>query len=117
PPRLSDYRPDLAYLDDVFFKALGKQPADRFERCRAFAAAVAAQAAAVAETGGAAIAPHRRRGARGLVAVAYHRFSSRVRWSAALVCAVLIAVAATWSTLYSFEPESPQPNPALASRP
>ncbi len=40
PPRLSDYRPDLADLDDVFCKALAKQPADRFDRCRAFAAAV-----------------------------------------------------------------------------
>ncbi|WAJ47445.1 serine/threonine-protein kinase [Mycobacterium sp. Aquia_216] len=116
-PRLSDYRPDLAHLDDVFFKALGKQPADRFERCRAFAAAVAAQADGAGETGGAAIAADGGRGARGLVAAAYHRFSSRARWSAALVCAVLIAVAATWSTLYSFQPESPQPNPALASRP
>ncbi|HEY2501244.1 MAG TPA: serine/threonine-protein kinase [Mycobacterium sp.] len=117
PPRLSDYRPDLAYLDDVFFKALGKQPAERFERCRAFAAAVAEQVDGVAEAGGAVVSPHRRRGARGLVSAAYHRFSSRTRWSAALVCAVLIAVAATWSTLYSFQPESPQPNPALASRP
>src|SRR5262249_13698722 len=120
PPRLSDYRPELAHLDDVFFKALGKQPAERFERCRAFAAAVAEQVDAVAEpsaTGDATVLPHRRRGARGLVSSAYHRFSSRTRWSAALVCAVLIAVAATWSTLYSFAPETPQPNPALASRP
>jgi serine/threonine-protein kinase len=123
PPRLSDYRPELAHLDDVFFKALGKQPAERFERCRKFAAAVGehldgvAQAGRGTRAGGAAIVPHRRRGARGLVSAAYHRFSSRTRWSAALVCAVLIAVAATWSTLYSFQPESPQPNPALASRP
>jgi serine/threonine protein kinase, bacterial len=123
PPRLSDYRPELAHLDDVFFKALGKQPAERFERCRAFAAAVGEHVDGVAEAGrgtragGAVILPHRRRGARGLVSAAYHRFSSRTRWSAALVCAVLIAVAATWSTLYSFQPESPQPNPALASRP
>jgi serine/threonine protein kinase, bacterial len=123
PPRLSDYRPELAHLDDVFFKALGKQPAERFERCRAFAAAVGQHVDGVAEAGrgsgagGAAIMPHRRRGARGLVSAAYHRFSSRTRWSAALICAVLIAVAATWSTLYSFQPESPQPNPTLASRP
>src|SRR6201996_2308844 len=39
PPRLSDYRPDLADLDDVFFKALAKDPSDRFDRCRQFAAA------------------------------------------------------------------------------
>ena len=30
---------------------------------------------------------------------------------------MLIAVAATWSILYSFQPDSAQPNPALASRP
>jgi serine/threonine-protein kinase len=123
PPRLSDYRPELAHLDDVFFKALGKRPTERFERCRAFAAAVGERVDGVAEVargtqaGGAAVSTHRRRGARGLVSAAYHRFSSRTRWSAALVCAVLIAVAATWSTLYSFQPASPQPNPALASRP
>jgi serine/threonine protein kinase, bacterial len=113
PPRLSDYRPDLAYLDDVFFQALGKQPEDRFERCRVFAAAVSEQVDAVAESDAPAVAPRRRR----LGSVVYQRFSSRARWSAALVCAVLIAIAATWSTLYSFQPESPQPNPALASRP
>jgi serine/threonine-protein kinase len=43
PPRLSDYRPDLAGLDEVFFQALAKQPADRFERCRQFAAALGEQ--------------------------------------------------------------------------
>jgi serine/threonine-protein kinase len=37
PPRLSDYRPDLAYLDDVLLKALAKEPEDRFDRCREFA--------------------------------------------------------------------------------
>src|SRR5580693_2448264 len=44
PPRLSDYRPDLADLDDVFFKALAKDPSDRFDRCRDFAAAFAEKA-------------------------------------------------------------------------
>ena len=38
PPRLSDYRPDLNHLDEVFFKALAKNPEDRFARCRAFSA-------------------------------------------------------------------------------
>jgi serine/threonine-protein kinase len=123
-PRLSDYRPDLAYLDDVFFKALAKQPEDRFERCRAFAAAVSEQFDDGSAVGGgtppnaASVTPHRRRGARGFVAAMNHRFSSRTRWATALVCAVLIAVAATWSTLYSFQPDSPQPSvPALASKP
>jgi len=38
PPRLSERRPDLAYLDQVFATALAKDPADRFGRCREFAA-------------------------------------------------------------------------------
>ncbi len=109
PPRLSDYRPDLAHLDDVFCKALAKQPEDRFERCRAFAEAVSTRVYAVldADSDAASMAqlPTRR------------RFSSRTRWATALVCAVLIAIAATWSTLYSFQPESSPANPSLASRP
>ena len=121
PPRLSDYRPELAHLDDVFFKALAKQPEDRFERCRAFAADVGEQvdvAADVGEAGTASTTPPRQRGPRGVIAAMNHRFSSRTRWATALLCAVLIAIAATWSTLYSFQPESPPANvPALASKP
>jgi serine/threonine-protein kinase len=127
PPRLSDYRPELAHLDDVFFKALAKRPEDRFERCRAFAAGVGEQVSDVevvsdvgrgAQPGTALMTPPRRRGVRGAVAAMNHRFSSRTRWATALVCAVLIAIAATWSALYSFQPQSPTPNvPALASRP
>jgi serine/threonine protein kinase, bacterial len=124
PPRLSDYRPELAHLDDVFFKALAKQPVDRFERCRAFAAAVGEQVDVVsdvgrgAQAGTALVTPPRRRGARGAIAAMNHRFSSRTRWATALLCAVLIAIAATWSTLYSFQPQSPPANvPALASKP
>ncbi|MCW2661984.1 MAG: nuclease [Mycobacterium sp.] len=121
PPRLSDYRPDLAHLDDVFFTALAKQPEDRFERCRAFAAAISEQVSDEglgAQAGGALMTPPRRRGPRGLIAAMNHRFSSRTRWATALLCAVLIAIAATWSVLYSFQPESPPANvPALASKP
>jgi serine/threonine protein kinase, bacterial len=43
PPRLSEHRPDLAHLDEVFFKALAKDPADRFDRCRGFALALSEQ--------------------------------------------------------------------------
>ena len=111
PPRLSDHRPDLAYLDDVFCKALAKRSEDRFERCRAFAGAITARIDAVSEAakdaGAASTAPPPMR----------RRFSSRVRWAAGLVCAVLIAVATTWSTLYSFRPASPSGDPSLASRP
>ncbi|OBK49444.1 serine/threonine-protein kinase [Mycobacterium sp. 1081908.1] len=110
PPRLSDYRPDLAYLDDVFFRALAKRPEDRFERCRAFAAAVSELVSDEGDDDQAGAALPARR--------LYHRFSSRARWATALICAVLIAIAATWSALYSFQPESPPANvPALASKP
>jgi len=110
PPRLSDHRPDLAHLDDVFFRALAKQPEDRFERCRAFAAAVSEQVAAASqETDDDEAAP--------AAPPARRRFSTRTRVAAALVCAVLIAVAATWSILYFFQIDTSQPKPALAARP
>src|SRR6202012_4224911 len=78
PPRLSEYRPDLAPLDDVFFKPLAKQPEDRFDRCREFAAAVSEQFDGAAEAYRGArpvtdpVATHGRRGARGLVAAMKH---------------------------------------------
>jgi serine/threonine protein kinase, bacterial len=37
PPKLSNRRPDLAHLDQVLSKALAKDPAERFSRCREFA--------------------------------------------------------------------------------
>lgn len=37
PPRLSDQRPELARLDEVFSKALAANPADRFATCGEFA--------------------------------------------------------------------------------
>lgn len=40
PPRLSDRRPELAHLDAAMSKALSKAPAERFGRCREFAAAL-----------------------------------------------------------------------------
>ncbi|OBK21162.1 serine/threonine-protein kinase [Mycobacterium asiaticum] len=119
PPRLSERRPDLAYLDEVFIRALAKDPAERYERCRAFAAAFRAQLPdgcdEDSETDSAG-----ELGKRGVVAALGRRLSARTRMAAALVSAVLIAVAATWSILYSFEPDpssTPQPKPALAARP
>jgi serine/threonine protein kinase, bacterial len=40
PPKLSSRRPELASLDHVLSKALAKDPADRFSRCREFATAL-----------------------------------------------------------------------------
>ena len=128
PPLLSDHRPELAGLDEVFRKALAKQPEDRFERCRAFASAFEAvservDGAAVAGRGAHPVAgsctPPRRgaHGGRGAIAALKHRYSSRTRWVTALVCAVLVAAAAIWSILYSLQPDASTTNPALASKP
>jgi serine/threonine protein kinase, bacterial len=119
PPRLSDYRPELAYLDDVFFTALAKNPGDRFERCRDFSAAFDAVDGQIGDWRPRQPKPTlaELRSPRRVLAVMTHKFSSRTRWATALVCAMLIAVAATWSILYSFQPDTAQPSPALASRP
>jgi serine/threonine protein kinase, bacterial len=44
-PKLRDHRPDLTNLDQVLSRALAKDPADRFDRCRDFAIALSEQAA------------------------------------------------------------------------
>jgi serine/threonine-protein kinase len=116
PPRLSDYRPDLEHLDEVFFKALAKDPEDRFARCRAFSGAVSEELCAAEAAHGGAFTPVRRRGVRGVIGAISHKFSSRTRWSIALVCAVLVAVAATWSTLYTVQTDTSQAT-SLASKP
>jgi serine/threonine protein kinase, bacterial len=43
-PKLSDRRPELTNLDEVLSQGLAKNPADRFERCGDFAAALSRQA-------------------------------------------------------------------------
>lgn len=118
PPLLSEYRPDLAELDDVFAKALSKKPEDRFDRCRAFAAAIGEHVGDVSDAQARIPStPPRRPGTLGAIAAMSHRFSAKTRWATALICAVLIAVAATWSILYSFQPDPSQANPTLASKP
>ncbi|EUA08661.1 tyrosine kinase family protein [Mycobacterium xenopi 4042] len=90
PPTLSDYRPDLAHLDDVFVKALAKKPEARFDRCRALAAALTDRVASAPSNGRrAANSGHR---GRGRVFAAARRF----RLAATLMFAVGVGVAATW---------------------
>lgn len=89
-PKISDYRPDLPYLDDIFFKALAKQPEARFDRCRAFAVALNET---TADSSGSALGGHSDR-------FVLRRLSLRVRVASALVIAMLVAVAGTWSTLH-----------------
>jgi serine/threonine protein kinase, bacterial len=48
-PKLSDRRPELADLDEVLSRALAKDPADRFEHCSDFAAALTERAGVDAE--------------------------------------------------------------------
>jgi serine/threonine protein kinase, bacterial len=43
-PKLSERRPDLTNLDEVLSRALAKDPADRFDHCHDFAAALAQRA-------------------------------------------------------------------------
>jgi len=119
PPRLGDARPELAYLDEVFAKALAKRPDERFERCREFATAVGERVDRAARAGASGgFAPSRRPGPLGAATAMSRRFSPRARWATALVCAVLTAVAATWSILYSVQPDSPPAAaPALAAQP
>lgn len=116
PPRLSDHRPELAPLDDVFCRALAKDPEARFERCRAFAAAFREQLGGVCDVGAESGAPTGT-ARRGVLSNLADKFSTRTRVAAALVCAVLVAVAATWSMVYSFEPDNSQAKPALAANP
>ncbi len=50
PPRISDLRPDLAYLDPVIQRAMAKDPGDRYPTCRDFAAALSQMTDAAVQT-------------------------------------------------------------------
>ncbi len=93
PPRISDHRPDLAGLDDVFFTALAKDPADRFDRCRQFAAAFSEQ------IGGCADGDRRRPLVRRRRTTARRRpWTLKTGIAAAMVLAML-SLAVTWVDL------------------
>jgi serine/threonine-protein kinase len=107
PPRLSDHRPDLARLDDVFFKALAKDPADRFDRCRDFAAAFNDKV-------------FRRRGPlrqrRAASVKLRHRFSLKAGIAAATALTLVIALIITWAVSFFSWDDPPPSNPASPAR-
>jgi serine/threonine protein kinase, bacterial len=102
PPKLSDHRPDLARLDDVFCKALAKDPADRFARCRDFAAAFNDEVS-------------RRRGARkprGATSVRLgRRFSLKAVIAAATALTMVVALTITWAVSSFSWNDAPPANP------
>ena len=104
PPRLSDHRPDLSRLDDVFFKALAKDPADRFDRCRDFAAAFDDKVS-------------RRRGAASVKL--RRRFSLKTVIAAATALTMVIALTITWAvSFFSWDNLSPaEPPPSSPAAP
>ncbi len=51
PPKPSSYRPEFAAFDDIFAKAMAKDPKDRFDSCTEFALAFASAASAHFDTG------------------------------------------------------------------
>ncbi|MBO0865465.1 MAG: serine/threonine protein kinase [Mycobacterium sp.] len=104
PPRLSDHRPDLAHLDDVFFQALAKNKEARFKDCRAFAGALSQQVQA-GGTGRAVAGP---RDTADTAATKAHRSTLRAV-AIAVVFAMVIAVAITWSVLRVFHADKPDP--------
>jgi len=102
PPRLSDYRPDLAGLDEVFFQALAKQPADRFERCRQFAAALGEQVSGCSPK-----ARPRLRERRAPTAAGRRKVSLRTGLVVAMVL-VLVSLSVTWAVSLLSWDDNPQ---------
>jgi serine/threonine-protein kinase len=106
-PRLSDYRPDLADLDEVFFKALAKDPADRFDRCRQFAAAFNEHISDGAPAGPAR-SPLR-------VTTAKRKLTLKTGIAAAMVVA-LLSLTVTWAISFFSWDDQTQANPASPPR-
>src|SRR3984957_19123853 len=116
PPRLSDHRPDLADLDKVFLKALAKDPADRFDRCREFAAAFSEHVSDRAADGrgtklgalGATSLLLRRAGFR----KAGQRFSLKVGIALATIVTLLLSLSVTWAISFFSWDNQPAAQPA-----
>jgi serine/threonine-protein kinase len=101
PPRLSDHRPELAYLDDVLRKAMAKEPDQRFDRCRDFATAFSDRVAGASKRRGrgkpvrlAATSSAR----TGLSWQTIRGWSLRAKVATAIVATMLIALTITWAT-------------------
>jgi serine/threonine protein kinase, bacterial len=102
PPRLSDHRPELAHLDPVLYKALAKEPEDRFDRCCEFASAFSEKVCGASSGRGrskvaviAATSLMLRSAISGKTA---RRFSLRVEIAIAIVVMAVAAVGITWAT-------------------
>src|SRR5271154_1843513 len=107
PPRLSDYRPDLADLDDVFFKALAKDPSDRFDRCRQFAAAFS-EHVSCHRAGDRAATP---KTCRTGFWKAARRPSLKVGIALAMIVTTVVALTVTWAISFFSWDDQPQANP------
>jgi serine/threonine protein kinase, bacterial len=109
-PRLSDYRPDLADLDEVFFTALAKDPADRFDRCRQFAAAFNEHIADAAPAGGArSLLRHT------AASTAKRKLTLKTGIAVAMVVA-LLSLTVTWAISFFSWDDQTQANPASPPR-
>ncbi|OBK40387.1 nuclease PIN [Mycobacterium sp. 1245111.1] len=105
PPRLSDYRPDLAGLDEVFCRALAKEPADRFERCRQFAAAFSEQVSGCIDKDRPRSSLRRTR-----VMPRRRRVSLKTGLAVAAVLG-LLSLSVTWAISFFSWDDAPQTNP------
>src|ERR1700759_3349503 len=112
PPRLSDHRPDLSRLDDVFFKALAKDPADRFDRCRDFAAAFSEHVSCHPAGDRASRPKTRRTGFWNAV----RRPSLKAAIALAMVVTTVLALTVTWAISFFSWDDQPQANPASPPR-